>query len=274
MDDSTLVLTHTGKSIATGISELRKAKPSKVCIDLTEAKWLRTLDLARIRCAIDLVINLGVSLSILHPRTKSVQNYAGRMGLFEGTGYEYPFQRRSSDSFFPLRRITNDQNEDLFDLSSRIFGERIPGNYVRRVSDAFCELADNVYFHSGEDVNSGWGYVVAQTVGATAGIAIVDFGVGFYGSYERQSTLRARTELQILEDSFNVGESSLNPSFQGGHRGIGLADVLEFVHGTDQGTLEVRSGRARAVARAGKLAVGVPLYRVAGTWIHMEVPLP
>ncbi|NJL25788.1 MAG: hypothetical protein HC902_11835 [Calothrix sp. SM1_5_4] len=197
------------------------------------------------------------------------------MELFKGTDYVYPFQQNNPDTFFPLIKITNDRNESIYEECLRVFGySKATSNYVNRVSDAFVELADNIYFHSGAKVNSGWGYIHAQAhpQSGIIRLGICDVGVGIYGSYERTGQRKGRTEENLVRDVFEEMESSLNVGPGKGHRGLGLHEVREFIN-TNTGLLTMRTGNMLVYVNQTGVYPQRTTYKTEGTWIELRIPI-
>ena len=196
------------------------------------------------------------------------------MGLFEETNYSYqrPPNENESSHFFSLRKITNDRNEDIYKQCKKVF-HQIPFNYVRDLCDVFIELTDNIYYHSGQSENSGWGYVHAQTYDNIQ-IALSDVGVGVYGSYQRRDKLKNRTEKKLVCDIFEESESSLNPPLGQGdqHRGVGLSQVKDFIMESG-GELNMYTGKVFAkVDQNGVRVLSNDNIKTEGTWIEMILP--
>jgi len=269
------MINHHLGALASAPSKIRSKQYSTFVLDLSAVEYVRSLPLTLWRCLVDLALMHGMQVNVIPPTQTDPKDYAGRMGLFAGTSYVYPYSEKKPERFFPLMKISNDQNELLFEESQRVFSYcNATNNYVNRLCEAFSELADNIYFHSGEKENTGWGYVHAQAYPKRGNItiALVDVGVGFYGSYSRTNQIRGRTEMQLLEDSFNELESSLNQNPGRGHRGIGLFEVREFIK-KFTGSIGVRSGSSELIVTQVQMLVEQLNYDVDGTWIELTVPI-
>ena len=252
---------------------LRSKNYNQLLLDLSSVSFVKSLELTQWKCLIELALEYDMKVNITPPHEESAYHYAGRMGLFEKTNYVYPFKEKQPQTFFPLLRIESDRNENLYEECLRVFSmSNVSTNYIRRLADTFTELADNVYFHSGQSPNSGWGYVHAQVYQKNICIGVSDVGVGFYGSYKQNNQIRGRTEKQILLDAFKVGESSLNPFPKPGYRGVGLSEVFEFIE-RFSGIMTVSSGKAMVMATQKGLKDEGLLYNVYGAWIQLEVPI-
>ncbi len=243
---------------------------SDVVFDLTKFKFFLPENIAHIRCLIDLSKNIN-SLSqktILPPENSSAKDYAGRIGLFDSTSYQYPYDKHEAVKFFPLYKINSDSNDPLIDQFVTVFSNtNIPINYCRDIAETFSEIADNVYFHSGASYKTGSGYACAQIVNHILHIAVCDLGIGFYNSYKNNGTLKGRNEQQILRDSVEELVSSLNDPF----RGIGLFQAREFIerHGN---CLEISTGNYRLVVSKQNIVVQKLDIPFDGAIIKMEIP--
>ena len=194
------------------------------------------------------------------------------MGLFEGTNYEYPYDSHEPENFFPLKKIINDKNDLLFEDCCRVFEKSgATRNYIQRLAESFSELADNIYFHSGEEENCGWGYIHAQAYENKICLGICDVGIGIYESYKRTGQLKGRSEDKLIIDIFEESESSLNNSKKN-HRGLGLYEVKGFIdmHG---GSLKMLSGNASVKLEKNKIDPKKIFYKTEGSWIEMVVPV-
>lgn len=270
-----LTITTSITDLAHAPSEIRSKKHTSLLINLERWNYVRPYELVRIRSIIDLANEMNLSIQITPPLSVDVKDYAARMGLFEGTGFQYPYNKNNSVTFFPLIKITNDRNEEVYEECRKVFGlSNATANYVNRLSDAFVELADNIYYHSGTTENSGWGYIHAQAY-LQAGVirlGLSDVGVGVYGSYERTGQLRGRTEEQLTKDVFEELESSLNPGPKKGHRGLGLHEVKEFID-RHTGLLVMRTGNVTVNANQVGIYPQPSGFKTEGTWIQMRVPI-
>ena len=138
-------------------------------------------------------------------------------------------------------------------------------------SGEYSELADNIYYHSGEKENCGWGYIHAQTYESKILLGICDVGIGIYESYKRTGQLNRRSEENLISDIFEENESSLNNS-KNNHRGLGLYEVKEFI-GIYEGSLKMLSGNVTASLKKNKIDIKKLKYKTEGSWIKMEVPV-
>ena len=140
---------------------------------------------------------------------------------------------------------------------------------------AFSRLsykADNIYYHSGLEEGTGWGYVHAQTYEDYIQLSICDVGVGVYKSYERTKQLRNRSEEDLIFDIFNEGESSLNNGPKGGHRGLGLCEVKDFIS-EFEGCLKMYTGSVEVTIKGEEINSESTPYKTEGTWIKINVPI-
>ncbi len=246
-----------------------------VTLDLSEWSTTKSVYLVRTRCLIDYLLRQNVVPKILWPQNISAREYAGRMGLFEGTDYIYPLNQHEPQSFFPLYKIENDWTEFLYEECHRVLSlSNVPRNYINSLADAFTELANNIYYHSGEKENTGFGYVHAQAYpkGQYIHISICDLGIGVYGSYERRNKVRGRPEYEVVRDAFNELDSSLNEAPGVGHRGIGLSIVRDFIvqHNC---TLWMWTGKTNVCLSKNGIFTGTNSFNFKGTLIEMKVPM-
>ena len=223
---------------------------SKLNIDLSSTKWFEPEMLVRLKCLIDLADKHQIEVSIMPPNDQNCADYAGRMGLFNNTlingeEYEYPHKKYDSDTFFPFFKIENDHNSLLQDKCLKVIENTLRLKAIE-LSEYFSEIADNVYFHSGREENTGWGYAQAQAWSdGRIQIAVSDTGVGFLGSYKRTNQTRNRSEIDIIVDAFKELESSLNNGVDLKYRGLGLYGVHEYIK-KQSGTIQVWSGNSYA----------------------------
>lgn len=270
-----LLINDNDLELATAPTEILSGRFTDVKLNIENCHFIRPAKLVRWRCLLDLATSCGLRVQIVPPSKEDAKSYAGRMGLFRDTNYVYPHRENEPTTFFPLIRITNDRNESLYEECQRVFGySNATANYVNRVSDAFVELADNIYFHSGQTANSGWGYIHAQAHKQSGNIrlGICDVGVGIYGSYERTNQLRGRTEEVLTKDVFEELESSLNAGPRQGYRGLGLHEVREFIN-TNTGLLKMYTGNTLVYVNQTGVYSQRNSFRTDGTWIDMRIPI-
>jgi hypothetical protein len=264
------------REMGTAPANIRQTEMEVVHFDMSGWTNIRSFQLARARCLIDLAIQLRKGVMVTPPSRTSALNYSGRMGLFNGLSYVYPQTPQPPETFFPLTRIEHDRTEFLFDEMHRVLSlSNIPANYITRLCESFTELANNIYFHSGDTENSGWGYVHAQAYPhyRHIKIGISDVGVGFFGSYSRTGQIRGRTSHQIVRDAFEELESSLNLNPGRGYRGLGLSEVRNFVN-LNSCKLNLWTGTTHArVFRNNFLESSESGWHNDGTLIELEVPI-
>lgn len=266
-----------GKSL----EKLESGSATGIELDLSSAGFVTSEWLVLWKCIIERAKELSKRVSIVPPAKAANLDYAGRMGLFEDTTYNYPYNASTPITFFPLLRIRSDGDLRLYDECQRVLGAaNLAQNQIYTIAEAFSELADNIYFHSGTTENSGWGYIHAQVYHAGTWfwkrgylrLAVCDLGVGIFGSYQRTNQIRGRSQKQVVKDSLNLGDSSLNPAPREGHRGIGLNDVKNFVSDND-GHLVIKTGDVHLDLRKEKLQVKNTSFFFGGTNIELKVPI-
>lgn len=250
-------------------SKILQNLSSDIILDLSKFSFFFPEHTTQIRCLIDLSKsnNNGIK-SIIPPESSAPKDYAGRIGLFEGTNYQYPYNKQEAAKFFPLYKINSDSNETLIEKFVTVFtNTKIPINYCRDIAETFSEIADNVYFHSGQTYKAGSGYACAQIINGKVHKAVCDLGIGFYNSYKNNGTLKNRDEEQILLDSVEELVSSLKDPV----RGIGLFQAKEFIQGHGN-CLEISTGNYRL--RVSKRDVTVQKLDIPfdGAIIKMEIP--
>jgi anti-sigma regulatory factor (Ser/Thr protein kinase) len=261
--------------LATASNKLKNLNDNKITFDLSNYSFVKPYQLVRIRCLYDLALELGLSFFTTYPLDQNVKDYCGRMGLFEGTDYAYPYKKKTEDKFFQLLKITNDRNETVYDECQKVLRlSKVTSNYINRLADTFTELADNIYYHSGSKENTGWGYMHAQAHIRSGQIhlGLSDVGVGVYGSYQRTNQVRNRTEEQVITDIFEELESCLNPGPQKGHRGLGLHETKDFID-KHTGHLILSSGNYSVHVNQTGIYPQENKYITEGTWIQMRVPI-
>ena len=252
---------------------------SKLNIDLSSVSWFEPDTLTRLKCLIDLAQKQQMEVAITPPKRGGVEDYGGRMGLFDRTlvnnqEYKYPYNRaeHESDSFFPLIKIENDRNETLQEKFLKVINP--PGYKLIELSESFSEIVDNIYYHSGESENTGWGYAHAQCQynNSEIQIAISDTGVGFLGSYKRTNQVRNRNETDIVVDAFNERESSLNNEVEE-CRGIGLYGLHEYIKKAS-GQIQVWSGNSYVEIKGKDKPIKETLsYKVVGVLFKVSLCL-
>lgn len=254
---------------------LRTGKVKKLCLDLSQVSFVRPLDLVYWQCIIDLALDLGIPVTGKAPKNDDYRHYCGRMKLFEGTAYEYSYKEHESSNFFPLKKITSEGDISIHESCQKVFSQaNAHPVYIDRLAEAIVELSDNIYWHSGEKLETGWGYIHAQTYPQKGDIrvALADVGIGFYKSYERAEQVRGRSEEQIIKDSFQLQESSLNPVPGRGERGIDLNEAWAFIK-KNTGFLKIESGKSSVtVTQVDMISNPLP-YEVNGTIIDLRVPI-
>ncbi len=268
-----IVLVRNDQLLDATLVDVRAKQVSSVTLNLTTAKWFKPIDLVRFKCLLHACDMQKIKTMVLPPKKAELVTYLRRMGLITSID---TVASGSGSTFFPLYRIRDDNNSWLFDELVRVFGPEKPSvNWAPDVAAALTELVDNIYYHAGATPNSGWGYVHAQKLPTAnrIGIGIADVGIGYMQSYRRTGQVRGRSSQEIVRDSFNLQESSLNLPGQPPHRGIGLSFVEDFVKWfkgkmqlcTDDVSAEFTSNVPLAIRHLG--------YVVSGTWISLEVPI-
>ncbi len=254
--------------------DIHSGKYSSIKIDLSDIQFFTPAVLVRVRCIIDLAFDCKLKVFIIPPSNENVKNYGGRMGLFDGTGYTYPHNKQDSAKFFPLLKIVDDRDCTLEDKCHAVFNPLAPGSLVTELADIFGEIANNIYFHSGPKGNQGWGYAHAQVYDdkGIVEVAVSDVGVGFLKSYQRTGQDRGRNEEQIILESFNELESSLNNKSEIKYRGIGLYETLDFIK-KSSGKIRVLSGNTCVEWTCVKEFESSALnYKLCGVLFEMSVP--
>lgn len=272
--ETVLTINSSNRDLASAPSKIRSGQYNKALFDLTNWNYARPTDIVRIRCLYDLAKTEQLNAEFTHPNNPDVKDYAGRMGLFNGTEYDYPHSANPPDSFTPLTKIKSDRNDQIYKDCRRVFGyAQANTSYIDSISDVFLELADNIYYHSGQEVNSGWGYVQGQVYPRIGNIciSICDVGIGVYGSYERANQINNRTEEKIVENVFTELESSLNNE-KPHHRGRGLFEAKDFLN-KNTGLLHIWTGNYKVNVNQTGIYVDKLEYKVEGTWITMQVPM-
>ena len=251
---------------------------SQLNIDLHSVIWWTPDILVRLKCVIDLAKEYQIKVSIRTPEKSDVNEYARRIGLYNGTlinkeAYQHSYSKHDSDHFFPLFKIENDHNDRLEEKCLNLIKRNLK---IRPfdLANHFSEIADNVYFHSGRKENTGWGYAQAQAYSdGRVQIAVSDIGIGFLGSYERTQQIRDRSEMDIIIDSFEELESSLNNQTDINHRGLGLYGVYEYIK-EQSGQIEVWSGKSYMKINGKDEPIKKSLsYKVVGVLFKMSLYL-
>ena len=268
-----LKIKNKGKELAQAPLEIRSGKYTQVNLSMEDVNFFEPYQLVQWKCIIDLAVEYNLEVSIEPPQNQDVGNYAGRMGLFEGSNYKYPYNCNISSTFFPLIKVKDDKNVRIYEDSRRVFKcAGATNNYIDDVSDHFTELADNIYFHSGQTENSGWGYIHAQTYKSKICLGICDIGVGVYGSYKRTNQIRGRSEAEVIKDIFQELESSLNTDHKPRHRGIGLSGVKSFID-SQGGYLDLYTGKTKVTVKDSEVSLKEISHTTYGTLIIMKVPI-
>ena len=251
--------------------EIQSDRYSSLTINLEDWSHAFSKQMVRIKSIIQLAKEHKLPVKINYPTKEDVKHSAGRVGLFKDFSYN-PQAKHKESKFFSIYEITNDRSEVLYEECHRILSfSEIPSNFIDELADAFTELSDNVYFHSGQTKNSGKGFAHVQVYEKNIKTAIDDCGVGFFGSYKRADQVRFRSELQIIEDAFEEMESSLNINPKNGHRGLGLFSVKNLIKKYG-GKITVISGRSRFCMKNNAIVRETLSYQYKGTNIELEIP--
>ncbi len=267
-----LTITTDVNSYRQAITQLATGQFSSLTFDLSHlSEFIRPRHIAYWRCIIESATNQDVALEVLLPQDRFA-GYAGRMGLFKGTNYEYPYRKYSSHTFFELTKIGSDRNGDLYEKIARILSNSAYSSRIADFFNAIVELTDNIYYHSGPDVDSGWGFVVGQVLPISRHIClgICDPGVGFLGSYARFNRVNGRSEELLLRHSFENKESCMTG--QDPSRGQGLTFARDFCERFG-GWLEITSGTAYVRCNRGGLNSNTINQAAVGTIIEVAIPL-
>lgn len=263
-----LVVTHDFSDLAGAPDVIRSSGERELLIDWSQQTYIRSMDLVRARCVIELAETLGFCTEIREPSNTHAASYFRTMG-----GLVREPNLNPSDSYIPLIRIQSDRSEHIYEHCRRVFNAvKADTSHINRLCDALTELTDNIYYHAGEQPNSGWGYLHAQAYPKYRHIkfAMNDIGVGFYGSFERAGQLNGRSEEEIVRASFDDLVSSTGDPV----RGLGLPAVREFIK-QYQGVLSLWTGSIYVTLNSARLSV-MPLTTgraMAGTLLELKVNL-
>lgn len=246
-----------------------------VVFDMKKIMVFQSDELTHFRCLFDMARDIGITARVLHSKNESAVRYAEGMGLFKGFDVPgIPFKNHRQATYIPLTRIDSDYNEFLFEEFQKIFEHmHLSASVIPDLCLAFTEIADNIFYHSGIQDNTGWGYIAAQVYKNRVQISFTDCGTGFEAAYERSQTKRNRTNLELLKDSLNYLESRFNIPGQKATRGIGLHEARKLA--TDSGgRMVLRSGDGM-VSLLGKspMVAMKTTWLFCGTQVSMEIPI-
>ena len=187
MGKITLTVKRNDKNLDTLLHEAKSGRADLIVMDLSHSSWFNPQDLVRFKCLVDFARRERIEVQIRPPIDQNVARYIKRMGLVEPTAASAS-QIDSGAGFFPLYAVTGDNNSALFDELKRVFDPEVPSvNWPVEVASALTELVDNIFYHSGEKPNTGWGYAHAQKLpnSRKIGVGIADVGIGYGASYRR-----------------------------------------------------------------------------------------
>ena len=85
-----LKIKNNRKDLAQAPLEIRSGKYTQVNLNMQDVSFFEPYQLVQWKCIIDLAVECNLEVNIEPPQDQNVNNYAGRMGLFEGTNYKYP----------------------------------------------------------------------------------------------------------------------------------------------------------------------------------------
>jgi anti-sigma regulatory factor (Ser/Thr protein kinase) len=251
--------------------KLKVSNLSKFTIDISGINFIKPSHLVLLRCLFDLCKIKNISLNIFNPNT-SAFNYAGRMGLFNATSYEYPFKKHNrKERFSELTLIESDsQDEDLyFNLEGILKKSSMNISILGDLTEVISELLNNIFYHSGKTPNSGQGYYMAQIYMNYIELAIADMGIGFRGSHERLHGVETKlNDDEIIDKYLKLGESSTGDI----SRGVGLSEVMTYISNCG-GALNIYSGNGKFILgeKFGEVYnISSPL---SGTLVLFKIPI-
>ncbi|MDD0853012.1 hypothetical protein HBN50_07885 [Halobacteriovorax sp. GB3] len=215
----------------------RKLAPStinsstKVTLSLYNVRNVHPSDMTHIMCLIDLLARSNcIHKDVIYPRCEKVKSYCGRMGLFNLIpSYTYPNIVRQNRSLVELQKIDNENNDYIAGLvleSLKLNG--LPIDHIKDdLHTAITEVANNVFYHSGNRENEGWGYFSAQFYPSirTFEFSFCDLGIGFRGAFNRTFKLLGLASNKLIEKAMERHVSSIIDPM----RGIGLNEVCNIV---------------------------------------------
>jgi hypothetical protein len=184
MGQITLTVKRNDRNLDALLREAKSGRADLIVLDLSQFPWFNPQDLVRFKCLMELARRSQIAVQIKPPLDQNVARYIKRMGLVDFAAGATDMD--SGRSFFPLYAVTGDNNSALFDELKRVFDPEGPSvNWPVEVASALTELVDNIFYHSGEKPNSGWGYAHAQKLpnSCKIGVGIADVGVGYGASY-------------------------------------------------------------------------------------------
>ncbi len=106
------------KYLSQAPSEIRSTKNENLCFSLEEISDFALFTLVRWKSLFDLAHSQGNKINVKLPNNTDAKDYAGRMGLFENTDYQYPYSQNDSSRFFQLMKITDDR---IYDECKKMF---------------------------------------------------------------------------------------------------------------------------------------------------------
>lgn len=209
---------------------IRKNTDKSICFDLSRIGFVNPEDLVHIMCLFKLAKEASQVENhyINQPKKADYHDYCGRMKLYSLVeNYIYPGTVKKNPGLVELEIITNDW--DTEEKTYKILEVmQNSGLSIAGIGDdihcAITEIANNIYFHSGQDKNTGWGYMAGQFYPRirTLEFAFADIGIGFKESYKCKSAFSHMTASEIIEKSFEEMVTSTNDPVRG--RGLHIVD--------------------------------------------------
>ena len=255
---------------------LKDNQGKKIILDLSKLDFVRPVDSVHLQCIVEKAFrakNNGLipNFNLKYPKKSDVNLYLGRIGIFKKLkDYEYSIEH-DSNNFSELIYIENDRNAILGDKVQELLerGKFATSGLVDSLANSLTEIADNIFFHSGESYGEDWGYFIAQTYKETSlHMAFCDVGIGFRGSFERTGKFNGISDKDLIAKSFEESITSTDDPW----RGIGLYQVYEFIRDF-AGIMTIESGRGKVEIKDGKIFKNEIAWNMNGSLLSLSLPL-
>lgn len=241
------------------VAELDQAGAGRVLVDARRLRWVDPYGMLGLLAVGEVARRAGERARLQMPESPDVMSYLARMGFFEQAAAIYELHgggRRSADgssdvlleitpvkSHMDVHQIVDRVNERALAILTRQL--HYPLKEAFQFSVMLSEVCQNIIDHA-----EAGGWVATQTYNwarrlgrKVVSIAVMDLGVGFYGSLASEHAARYGdrwSHASALEAAFIHGLTR----FHDPGRGQGLQQIRKQV-GRWNGRIAIRSGTAR-----------------------------
>lgn len=235
----------------------------------------------------------GSLLQARRCRAKLVDEVLQQIGVYSGLGIQCE-EEPSSESVIHWRQASGVLAEgSAGGTILENYQGRLAEGLTRGIYDGMVEAMTNTIHHAyADDVPGGselrkhigkrW-WVLSEERDGMLTVVIADLGVGIARSLPRSKTYDSKT---VREFWRNAGLDRSDGSAiavavrlgrtrtEAKERGRGLADIVEAVNLSDQGSVLICSNRGNFSASKGKERVHTSDDSIHGTLVHWKVPIP